>query len=124
MNTTHHDTRTPADDVEGRARRAHRRRREANAVALGGLVIFALNLLDLITTRFALLVGATEANPVMEPFADRWPLLVAVKVGLPALLAVFLWRRRTEATPALVTGVAILVVIYSVVVVVNLSHLV
>lgn len=76
MATTHHDTRTPTGGADPRdprelgdpgGRRRRWRLREADAVALGGLLILALNLLDLITTRFALGIGATEANPVMGP---------------------------------------------------------
>lgn len=46
-----------------------------------------------------------------------------MKVGLPGLLAWFLWRRRSEATPVLVAAVVTLVAVYTAVVVVNLSHL-
>ena len=104
-------------------RRSSRRVRQADAVAIGGILILALNVLDAVTTRFALGLGGTEANPLMEPFIDHLPLFLTVKIGFPALVAWWLWRRRWEATPVLVTAVYLLVAVYGVVVVVNLSHL-
>jgi hypothetical protein len=101
-----------------------RRLAQARAVTVGAGAILFLNVLDFVTTRLALQRGATEGNPYMEPFVDELPLFFAVKVVFPAFVAWWLWRKRDEATPVLVAAVWLLVVVYCVVVVVNVSHLI
>jgi Domain of unknown function (DUF5658) len=96
---------------------------KARAVGIGAVAILVLNVLDFVTTRLALQRGAVEANPYMEPFVDHLPAFFAVKVLFPALVAGWLWRIRGKATAVLVTAVWLLVAFYTVVVIVNSSHL-
>lgn len=89
---------------------------------MGAAAILLLNVLDFVTTRLALQHGAVEANPYVEPFVDDLPVFFAVKILFPAFVAWWLWRKRAEATPVLVAAVWLLVAFYTVVVVVNSSH--
>lgn len=91
------------------------------AQRLRGIVLLAaLNAADVATTVWFLMLGGSEANPVLAPIVSRWWLVVAVKAVVLALLS-----RRILDAPArsrearLLVGLAL--VYYLAVVVWNLS---
>lgn len=86
-------------DAEGVAARLDRvlwwLREQPRAVAWLLVSANVLNLLDLLLTVNVLLLGASEANPLMEWLFDRQPALAWVfKLGTIAAASVVLWRLR------------------------------
>lgn len=82
-----------------------------------------LNGLDLVTTKLALDQGSTEANPIAA-LVLRWPaVLIGLKVLLCAgLLAGALLHR--EITPRLLAAAWFVTGVYSLVVVLNTTHVI
>ena len=95
----------------------------AKLVTAAALAIVVLNVLDVITTRFALLRGGTEGNPLAALFVYHLPIFVAIKVLLPGLVALRMWVTRTRTTPGLLAAMYWVVGVYSMAIVVNALHL-
>ena len=85
------------------------------------LALFAaLNLVDLVTTWWALHLGAYEANPITAPFIHSYLVTAGVKVAVVAGASAMIWRQRGGLRRAL--GQAWFAVgIYSVVVLNNVE---
>lgn len=65
------------------------------------VAIVLLNILDVVTTKQALALGAREANPIVR-LLMRWRLFIPVKV---AVLIFFIWViLNAEAAAALTAG--------------------
>ena len=91
--------------------------RRLRIIAVVGLIV--LNIADLVLTRHLLDMGGVEANPLMALFiAGGWG--VAIKVGVPILLAVRHLRAPLERR--LVLGLCWMCVVYQGVVLWN-AHL-
>ena len=62
------------------------------------VIFVAANLADILITAFVLQAGGTELNPVMGAvISGGWPRAVALKVALPAVIALVLVRLRRRA---------------------------
>ncbi len=87
-------------------------------LAIVGLVV--LNLFDIVLTRRALAMGATEMNPIMAPFVETgWG--IAIKTALPVAFGIRHLRAPLERR--LVLGLCWVCVLYLGVVTWNLSVL-
>lgn len=59
-------------------------------------IFYIGNLIDIVATLFFTNLGLPELNPVVE-FLLNWPLLfVAIKLFVPTVLSVILWRDRGD----------------------------
>jgi len=95
----------------------------ARLVAAAALAIVVLNVLDVITTRFAISRGATEGNPLASLFVSHLPIFVVIKVLFPAFVALRMWVTRTRTTPGLLAAMYWVVGVYSMAIVINALHL-
>ena len=65
-------------------------------MAIVGLVV--LNIFDILLTRRALALGATEANPLMAPFVESgWG--IAIKTALPVAFGIRHLRAPLRSAP-------------------------
>ena len=82
------------------------------------IIVYLLNLADLIITHYAVTVWgiATEANLLMAPLLESWA-IVFIKVFLMAFVSYTLYRKRHYRVAR--RGVVFLLVLYSLVVVWN-----
>ncbi len=82
------------------------------------LVVYLLNLLDLVLTHYAVTVWqvATEANFLMEPLLESW-LIVFIKVVVSGAVLYMLWTRRHRKVTRV--GIIFLLVLYIIVVINN-----
>jgi hypothetical protein len=94
----------------------------ARLVCIAAVAIVALNVLDIITTRLALVDGATEGNPLAALFVNNLPLFVTIKLVLPGLVALRMWSIRDTATPMLLAAMWWVVGVYSMVITINALH--
>lgn len=92
-------------------------------VTVAAVAIVVLNVLDVITTRLALLGGASEGNPFASLFVHHLPIFVAIKVVFPGLVALRMWATRERTTPMLLAAMWWVVGVYSMAIVVNALHL-
>jgi hypothetical protein len=94
----------------------------ARLVTIAAVAIVALNVLDIITTRLALLDGATEGNPLAALFVHNFPLFVTIKLVLPGMVALRMWVIRDRTTPMLLAAMWWVVGVYSMVITINALH--
>jgi hypothetical protein len=92
-------------------------------VTLSAVAIVVLNVLDVVTTRVALVRGGTEGNPLASLFVYHLPIFVAIKVLFPGFVALRMWVTRTRTPPALLAVMFWVVGVYSMAIVVNALHL-
>ena len=65
-----------------------------------------LNIVDMVLTLRALEAGASELNPIMKAFIDMgFYNVIAVKVGIPAVIGLMMVLRRKLTSLAIVTTV-------------------
>ncbi len=95
----------------------------AKLVTAAALAIVVLNILDIITTRFALQRGGTEGNPLASLFVHHLPVFVAIKVLLPGLVALRMWVTRNRTSAGLLAAMYWVVGVYSMAIVINALHL-
>jgi hypothetical protein len=95
----------------------------ARLVTTAAVAIVVLNVLDIITTRLALLDGATEGNPLAALFVHHLPIFVAIKVLLPGLVGLRMWTVRDRTPPMLLAAMWWVVGVYSMVITINALHL-
>jgi len=69
-----------------------------------GLVL--LNIIDVVTTRMAMVRGAREMNPLMTWFAQTTPRLLLAKALVLAFLAFVLWQAPREVRTGLMAVLA------------------
>lgn len=93
------------------------------AVPIAAITIVVLNVLDIITTRIALLNGAAEGNPMASLFVNQLPLFVAIKILIPVGVALRMYAVRRKVTPMLLAAMWWVVGVYSLAIVVNAMHL-
>jgi len=82
----------------------------------------ALQVVDIITTRIAISLGASEINPIMAPIVGRLWLFILVKLGMVAYLGLLLLL-SPEREVWLTYGVYALTIIYLVIAVTNTGQL-
>lgn len=86
------------------------------------LILWWLQLADVLTTRAGLAMGATEGNPLMAPIIDDWLIVVMKLVLVPLALALLMWAYglATGDHKKVPWGMWAVVAIYGVVVTNNL----
>ena len=85
----------------------------SRAIVVAAVLIVVLNVLDIITTRLALANGAAEGNPIATLFVDYLPIFVAVKILVPASVALRIRSMRGRTTPMLFAAMWWVVGVYS-----------
>ena len=95
----------------------------SRAIIVAAVLIVVLNVLDIITTRLALTNGAAEGNPIAALFVEYLPIFVAVKILVPASVALRIRSMRGRTTPMLFAAMWWVVGVYSMTIVVNAIHL-
>jgi hypothetical protein len=83
----------------------------------GAITLLILNILDIITTYWALSIGAVEGNPIAL-FLITWQLLIPLKL-LGCFTAIWLSRKMTSIEGMSVAGIWFAVGVYSLVIVLN-----